>query len=341
MKYKKNNGETKMKKFIVLFLSLCLLIAPLSACGKQSEGTNKIRLCEVTHSIFYAPLYVALEKGYFKEEGLEIELTNGGGADKVMTAILSNSADIGLMGPESAIYVYLEGKTDYPMVFGQLTCKDGSFLVSRKSEPNFKWEDLEGKGILAGRPGGVPAMTFEYVVNNHGLFDGTNIELIKNVQFDMMTAAFENGTGDYCTMFEPVASEFQKAGKGYIVASVGEGAGDVPFTSFIAKQSYISGKNDNIKKFLKALKKAYDFMNVSTTQNIAESIKGQFPAVIVDSLSTAVASYQSIVAWTTDMCMTSESFDRLQTIIENAGELSRRVDFSKIVNNSYAREIFG
>ena len=241
---------------------------------------------------------------------------------------------------EVIIYVYNQGKTDYPIVFGQLTQKDGSFLVSRVDEPDFQWEDLRGKGILAGRPGGVPLMTFEYLVNLHGLYDGTDLELITNVQFDLMTAAFEEGTGDYCTMFEPLASEYEKAGKGYVVASVGEGAGEVPYTSFVAKQSYINENTAVIESFLKALKKAYDFMETASDAEIAEAIRGQFPSTSIESLTTSVTSYKAIDAWTDDLTMSEESFDRLQDIMQNSGELDARVPFEKIVDNSYAEAVF-
>ena len=227
------------------------------------------------------------------------------------------------------------------MVFGQLTQKDGSFLVSRVDEPDFKWEDLRGKGILAGRPGGVPLMTFEYLINQHGLEDGTDCTLITDVQFDLMTAAFEEGTGDYCTMFEPLASEYEKAGKGFVVASVGEGAGEVPYTSFVAKQSYIEDNTDVINAFLGALKKAYEFMADATDAEIAEAIRGQFPSTSLESLTTSVTSYKAIDAWTDDLTMSEESFNRLQDIMQNSGELDERVPFEKIVNNSYAEAIFG
>lgn len=330
-----------MKKIIAAILAVALCAVPFAGCKEGDDGLTKIELNEVTHSVFYAPMYVAIEKGYFEENGLKISLTNGGGADKVMTAVLSNSAQIGLMGPESSLYVYAQGKTDYPMVFGQLTQKDGSFLVSRVDEPDFKWEDLRGKGILAGRPGGVPLMTFEYLINQHGLEDGTDCTLITDVQFDLMTAAFEEGTGDYCTMFEPLASEYEKAGKGFVVASVGEGAGEVPYTSFVAKQSYIEDNTDVINTFLGALKKAYDFMADATDAEIAEAIRGQFPSTSLESLTTSVTSYKAIDAWTDDLTMSEESFNRLQDIMQNSGELDEWVPFEKIVNNSYAEAIFG
>lgn len=329
-----------MKKLIAAILAVALLAIPFAGCNDGDGKLKKIELNEVTHSVFYTPLYVAIEKGYFEEEGLEISLTNGGGADKVMTAVLSGSAEIGLMGPESSLYVYNQGKTDYPIVFGQLTQKDGSFLVSRVDEPDFEWEDLRGKGILAGRPGGVPMMTFEYLINQHGLYDGTDCELITNVQFDLMTAAFEEGTGDYCTMFEPLATEYEKAGKGFVVASVGEGAGEVPYTSFVAKQSYINKNTDVINSFLSAIKKAYDYMATASDKDIAEAIVGQFPSTSVESLTASVTSYKNIDAWTDDLTMSEESFNRLQDIMQNSGELDEKVPFDKIVNNSYAAALF-
>ncbi|MBP5467104.1 MAG: ABC transporter substrate-binding protein, partial [Clostridia bacterium] len=255
-----------MKKFIVILIACICALFPLSACNDKDGGLKVIELNEVTHSVFYAPLYVAIENGYFEEEGLKINLTNGGGADNSMTAVLSKTAHIGLMGPETVIYVYNQGKTDYPKVFGQLTRTDGSFLVSRKAEPNFKWSDLQGKEILAGRRGGVPAMTFEYVMKENGFNIGTDYSLNFDVQFNLMTSAFLEGTADYCTVFEPTASEYQKEGKWHIVASVGEAAGEVPYTSFIALGSYIENNQGTIKSFLKALKKAYEFI-ASNSEN--------------------------------------------------------------------------
>ena len=326
-----------MKKIIATLLTAFLFLLPLSACKEGGTGTT-VRLNEVTHSVFYAPLYLAIEQGYFEENGITVELTNGGGADKSMTAVLSGTADIGLMGPESAIYVYNQGQTGYPIVFGQLTQKDGSFLVSRNAEPDFQWEDLEGKEILAGRPGGVPAMTFEYLVNEHGLTDGENVTLNFDIQFNLMTAAFLNGTGDYCTVFEPTASEYEKQGKWHIVASVGEGAGEVPYTSFIAKQSYINENKDVIDGFLSAILKAIDYIGTHTTTEVATAIVAQFPSTTIESIADSVDSYKAIDAWTDDLKMTESSFTRLQDIMERAGELDQRVPFDKLVNNQYAAE---
>ncbi|MBE5749979.1 MAG: ABC transporter substrate-binding protein [Clostridiales bacterium] len=329
-----------MKKILSILLSCLLIIIPFSACGNKEEN-KLIRLNEVTHSVFYAPLYVAMEKGYFDEEGIEIELTNGGGADASMTAVLSQTADIGLMGPETVIYVYNQGKSDYPKVFGQLTQKDGAFLVSKTEQPNFKWTDLKGSEILAGRKGGVPAMTFEYILNELGMEDGKDVTLNFDVQFNLITSAFLGGTGDYCTVFEPTASEYQSTGEWYIVASVGEQAGEIPYTSFIALSSYIENNQDTLESFLTAIKKAHEFMSEHTDNEVAEAIVKQFPSTSINSIAASIKSYKSIDAWRTDLQGTEESFTRLQDIMENAGELTQRAPFDKIVDNSLAKKVFG
>lgn len=329
-----------MKKIFITFLSLLIILLPFSGCN-NSDGKKTIRLNEVTHSVFYTPLYVAIEKGYFEEEGLKIELTNGGGADASMTAVLSKTADIGLMGPETVIYVQNQGKQDAPKVFGQLTQTDGSFLVSRSPIENFDWNDLRGKEILAGRKGGVPAMTFEYVLNELGMQDGVDFNLNYDVQFNLMTSAFLSGTADFCTVFEPTASEYQAEGKWYIVASVGQKAGEIPYTSFIALDSYIKNNEKTVESFLKAIKKAHEFMKTATEVEIAQTIVKQFPSTSINSIATSIESYKNINAWKTNLQASEESFNTLQNIMENAGELSSRVPFDKIVNNSVAKKVFG
>ena len=329
-----------IKKIFAVIVCAFLALTPLSACG-NNDNLKTIELNEVTHSVFYAPLYLAIENGYFEDEGLKINLTNGGGADNSMTAVLSGTAHIGLMGPETVIYVYNQGKADYPKVFGQLTQKDGAFLVSRVAEPNFSWENLRGKEILAGRKGGVPAMTFEYILNQLNLQDGVDVRLNYDVQFNLMTSAFLNGTADYCTVFEPTASEYQAEGKWHIVASVGAQGGDIPYTSFIALNSYIENNQDTLKSFLKAIKKAHEFIASHSEKEVAESIVKQFPSTTITSIETSIKSYKSIDAWKLDLQATEESFTRLQDIMANAGELSSRVPFDKIVNNSLAKSVFG
>ena len=326
-----------MKKLLILLLAINFSILPMFGCNEN--GTTKLRINEVTHSVFYAPLYVAIENGYFKDEGLEIELTNGGGADKSMSAVLSKSADIGLMGPETVIYVYKQNKVDYPVVFGQLTQKDGSFLVSRNPEPDFKWEDLRGKEILAGRRGGVPAMTFEYILNQLNMKDGVDFTLNYDVQFNLMTSAFLGGTADYCTVFEPTASEYEKNGSWHVVASVGAQGGEIPYTSFIALQSYLKNNEKTVKSFLNGLKKAYEFMASHSELEIAQAIVKQFPSTTINSIETSIKSYKQIDAWKTNLQATEESFNRLQDIIDNAGELEKRMEMTKLVDNSYASKI--
>ena len=329
----------KIKKFLCGVLTACFTLLPFSACGEKDTVTT-VRLNEVTHSIFYAPLYLADSLGYFAEENIEIELTNGGGADNVMSAVLSGDADIGFCGPEAALYVLIGGSSDVPTVIGQLTKRDGSFLVSRKPEPNFKWTDLQGKEILAGRKGGVPAMTFEYVLNQNGLQDGEHLTLNYDVAFNLMTSAFEAGTADYCTMFDPVAYEYEAAGKGYVVASVGEASGEVPYTCFIAKNSWLNKNEDVAKGFMRAVMKAIKYVNETPSATVAPYLTKHFVGTSEASLAASVERYRAIDAWRTDLMMTENSFNRLQDIIDNAGELSRRVNMNELVNNKYAQEVY-
>lgn len=327
-----------MKKILTVFIAALLFILPLSAC-KNGDDKTTIELNEVTHSVFYAPLYLAIENGYFSEQGLTVNLTNGGGADNSMTAVLSKTADIGLMGPETVIYVQNQGKTDAPKVFGQLTQKDGAFLVSRKSEPDFKWENLKGKEILAGRKGGVPAMTFEYVLKELG-FGESDYKLNYDVQFNLMTSAFLSGVADYCTVFEPTASEYAAEGKWHVVASVGVQSGEIPYTSFIALESFLKNNPETVKKFLSAIKKAHEYIDAHTELEVAQSIIKQFPSTTIKSIETSIKSYKSINAWKKDLQATENSFIRLQTIMKSAGELSKNVDFNNLVDNSFAKEVF-
>lgn len=328
-----------MKKILTLFAAGLFALLPLSACRETDGDIKTLRVNEVTHSIFYAPMYLAESLGYFEEEGIKIELTNGGGADNVMSAVLSGDTDIGFCGPEAALYVQLGGAADLPTVFGQLTKRDGSFLVSRKEEPDFKWTDLKGKEILAGRKGGVPAMTFEYVLKENG-FTEEDINLNFDVSFNNMTAAFLEGAADYCTIFEPTASEVQAEGKGYIVAAVGDASGEVPYTSFIAKRSWLDKNRDTAKGFLRAIMRAIEFADATDPDEAATYLYKQFPDTSYASITTSVKSYKRIDSWQKDMQMTEASFDRLQNIIEAAGELPTRGSFAKLVDNSLAKEVY-
>ena len=241
-----------MKRFLCGVLAV-LLPAALCACGTQETAT--VRLSEVTHSVFYAPQYVALEQGFFADEGLKIELSNGGGADKVMTAVVSGQADIGLAGPEASIYVAQQGKEDPPVIFAQLTRRDGSFLVGRSDGP-FRWENLRGSTIIGGRAGGVPEMTLEYVLRQHGLTPGEDVTVDTSVQFNMMAGAFTGGGGDYVTLFEPTATEVEQAGKGYILCSIGQESGEIPYTAYFANRSYLTANAGTVQRFTNAIARA-------------------------------------------------------------------------------------
>ena len=330
----------KLIKPICAALAACMLLLPLSACKGDEDKMKTLQVNEVTHSVFYAPLYLADALGYFAEENIQIELTNGGGADNVMSAVLSGDSDIGFCGPEAALYVLIGGSSDVPTVFGQLTKRDGSFLVSRTPQPNFKWSDLKGKEILAGRKGGVPAMTFEYVLNNNGLKDGVDLTLNYDVAFNLMTSAFEAGTGDYCTMFDPVAYEYEAAGKGYVVASVGEASGEVPYTCFMAKSSWLEKNQEYAEGFLRAITKAVKYINETPSATVAPYLSAYFDGVSVNSLAASVERYRAIDSWRTELSMTTDSFNRLQDIIENAGELARRATLEELVDNTYAKKVY-
>lgn len=328
-----------MKRYAAFILALVLVFVTCTMfIGCERTGRRKITVSEVTHSVFYAPQYVAINLGLFEKRGIEVELVNGGGADKVMTAVLSNQVDIGFAGPESAIYVYLEGKEDYAEVFAQVTKKDGSFLVAREEDDNFKWSDLKGKHILPGRKGGVPYMALEYVIKKNGLTPATDMNFDNSISFDAMTAAFLGGVGDYVTIFEPTATTLEKEGKAYIVASVGEEAGEIPYTAYFAKKSYIEENSDIIQDFVDALYEAQLWVNTHSAKEVAEALLPSFPDTDIDVLETVVRRYRDIDAWNQNPIMAEQSFNRLQDVIEEAGELTRRVEFDKIVNNTFAEK---
>ena len=332
-----------MKKYLIIGLIIILIVVGvvtyfITKDKTKTASIQKIRLNEVTRSVFYAPQYVAIAKGFMEEEGLEIEITTGQGADKVMTAVLAGQSDIGFAGPEASIYVYNEGKEDYCQVFAQLTQKDGSFLISREHTDNFSWQDLKGKTIIPGRKGGVPYMTFEYVLKKNGLNPKTDLVLDDSIKFDLMAGAFTGGTADYVTLFEPTATMTEQAGKGYIVASVGEASGEIPYTAYFAKKSYIEENSDIIQKFTNAIYKGQKWVEEHTMQEVAEAIKDFFPDTDVNLLAQVLQSYKDIDAWKTDPIMKEESYNLLQTVIEEAGELKQRAPFDKVINNSFAEK---
>ena len=328
-----------MKKISIFLIVIMLSFSFfLTGCGKDND--KLIRVNEVTHSVFYAPLYIAINKGYFEEEGLEIELTNGGGADKSMTALTSGSADIGLMGPEAAIYVVNQGKKDAPKVFAQLTKRDGSFIIGRENIQNFTLTDMQGKEILGGRRGGVPAMTLEYAMKQAGLVDGENVTINYDVAFNNMTAAFIGGIGDFVTAFEPSATDIVNAGKGYILGSVGEFAGEVPFTAFMANESYLLKNSDKIHRFLRAIIKGYNYLVTANIDDVVEAIAPSFLGTSNASLKAAMEAYIAIDAWVDNPAMKTTAYNNLITIMMDAGELTDAVAFDKIVDNSYATKAY-
>ncbi len=332
-----------MKKRIFSFALAIVMIASclgiFTACNNNTSDKTVLRISEVTHSVFYAPQYVAINKGIFEKYGIEIDLINGGGADKVMTAVLSGQVDIGFAGPEATIYVYQQGKSDYAQVFAQLTKRDGCFLVAREPDENFEWSKLKGKHVLPGRKGGVPYMTLEYVLRNNGLNTSTDLNFDNSISFDAMTSAFLGGVADYVTVFEPTATVIQNEGRGYIVASVGEASGEIPYTAYFASKSFLKKNSKVIENFVAAIYEAQQWMLTHTSREIAEAIAPSFSDTSIDVLTQVVERYKEIGVWNETPVMTKESFDRLQDVIIQAGELSEKVDFDKIVNNSFAEKV--
>ncbi|MBQ9267428.1 MAG: ABC transporter substrate-binding protein [Clostridia bacterium] len=332
-------------KALATLLLVCICFASVfafTACSNPATAEKeltKVTVSEVTHSVFYAPQYVAYNLGFFTEEGIDLEIVNSQGADKVMTAVLSNQVDIGFAGPEAAIYVYNEGKADYTEVFAQITQRDGSFLVGREPEENFEWTNLKGKHVLPGRKGGVPYMTLEYVLKQNGLDTENDLDFDNSISYDLMNSAFVNGTGDYVTMFEPAATVTENEGKGYIVASVGEAAGEIPYTAYFAKKSYLEKNADLIQHFVNAIYKGQVWVDTHTPAEIAEALLPSFPDTDIAVLEKVAQRYKEIGAWKTEPSMTEESFNKLQEVMTTAGELTETVPYDKVVNNTFANKV--
>ena len=325
-----------MKRLVAMLLAL-MMIAMLTGCAKSEMRT--VRLHEVTHSVFYAAQYIAMEKGYFADEGLNVELTNAGGADKAMTALLAGQADIALMGPESSVYVYNEGREDYAQVVGQLTACDGAFIVGREPEEGFTLENLRGKSILGGRAGGMPLMTLEYALRKAGLEPGVDVNVRSDVQFNLMAGAFAGGEGDYTTLFEPTATEFEMEGKGYVLAAVGEMAGEVPYTCYQVKTSTVEKDRAMVEKFLRAVHRAQKFIAESDAKTVAEALQPAFTESSVETLTKVVERYRSFGAFSETPVMTKEAYERLLDIMEQAGELDARAPYDKVINNEIAEMV--
>ena len=329
-----------MKKILVIIIIVAVIIAGAVIYSMNNKTNDnelkKISVNEVARSVFYAPQYVAINNGFFKEEGLEIELTTGQGADKVMTAVLAGQSDIGFAGPEASIYVYNEGKEDYAEVFAQMTKRDGSFLVSKTDTDNFSWNDLKGKTVIPGRKGGVPYMTFEYVLKQNGIDPETDVNLDDSIKFDLMAGAFAGGDAEYVTLFEPTASMTEEAGKGYVVASVGEASGEIPYTAYFAKKSYIEENKDIIQGFTNAIYKGQQWIKQHSAKEIAEVIQDFFPDTDLDMLTKSIQSYMDIDAWNDTPVLKEEAFNRLQTVMKEAGELDKEAPYNKVINNEFA-----
>lgn len=322
---------------IVLIIVIGIIIA-IATSNPESSDLQTINVSEVTRSVFYSPQYVAIQKGFFEKYGMKIELTTGQGADAVMTSVLSNQVDIGFAGPEASIYVYNEGKEDHTEVFAQLTKRDGSFLVSKTKTDNFNWNDVRGKTVIPGRKGGVPYMTLEYVLKQNGINPQTDLILDDSIKFDLMAGAFSSGEAEYVTLFEPTASMTEMQGKGYVVASVGEASGEIPYTAYFAKKSYIENNSELIQNFTNAIYEGQQWVKEHTAKEIAESVQSFFPDTDLEMLETAIQSYKNIDAWNETPVLTKESFEKLEDVMIEAGELLNKVPYEKLVNNSFAEK---
>lgn len=337
------------KRLLACALAAVFTLALLAGCSRKSEspgpedagqkeetGLTEVTLNEVAHSIFYAPMYAAVEEGYFAEEGIDLDLVCGFGADKTMTAVISGEADIGFMGSEASIYTYNEGATDYVVNFAQLTQRAGNFLVAREEMPDFRWEDLKGSVVLGGRKGGMPEMVFEYILKQNGIDPETDLEINQNIDFGSTAAAFAEGQGEFTVEFEPGATTLESEGKGYVVASLGEDSGYVPYTAFSAKKSFIDENPEIIQGFTNALQKGMDYVQTHSPEEIAEVIEPQFPETDLETITTIVTRYYDQDTWKNNLIFEESSFDLLQDILESAGELAMRAPYEDLVTTEFA-----
>ena len=333
-------------RWIALAAAVMLTVTtmPVTALAKKKDSPDdktlsKVTLNEVAHSIFYAPQYVAIEEGYFEEEGLDLTLVTGFGADKTMTAVISGEADIGFMGAEASIYAYQEGATDPVMNFAQLTQRAGNFLVARKEMPDFTWDDLKGKKVLGGRKGGMPEMVFEYILKNNGLDPETDLTIDQSIDFGSTAAAFTGDTSaDFTVEFEPSATLLEQEGTGYVVASLGTDSGYVPYTSYSAKASFLEDHPKTIQKFTNALQKGMDYVSTHSPEEIATVIAPQFPETDLATVTAIVTRYYQQDTWKDNLIFNEESFQLLQDILQDAGELSRRTEYTDLVTTSFAQK---
>lgn len=331
-----------MKKFltivIILLLAVIITVFTINKKDKEDNNLTQITLAEVAHTIFYAPQYLAINNGYFEEEGLKINLILTSGADAVMSAVLSGDADIGFSGTEATIYVYNGGEKDYIKTFAGLTQKDGSFLVSRKKYDNFTLEDLKGKTIIGGRIGGMPEMTFEWALRQNNIDPKKDVNIDTSIAFSAMEGAFIGGTGDFVTLFEPNALSVEKNGYGYVVAYIGELGGNVPYTAYNARTSYIENNKDIIKKFTKAINKGLEFVKNNSEEKIAECIIDFFPDTSMNDLIKIVKRYKDGNAWKENITINKEEFKHIQDIMKASNELDNYVEYDKLIFNEFFKD---
>lgn len=326
------------KRSIGVLCSLMFLITAVIGCGRDHEtGLQKVTLNEVAHSIFYAPQYVAMEQGYFEQEGIELELVTGFGADKTMTAVISGDAQIGFMGAEASVYTNLEGADDPIVNFAQGTQRAGNFVVAREPMDDFQWTDLVGKNVLGGRKGGMPQMVFEYILKSNGIDPADDLSIDQSIDFGSTAAAFSGGQGEFTIEFEPSATALEQEGAGYVVASCGVASGYVPYTSYCAKTSYMETHPEIIQAFTNALQKGLDYVNTHTPEEIAKVIQPQFKENDLDTITTIVKRYQKQDTWKENLIFDEEAFDLLQDILETAGELEHRAKYEELVTTEYAK----
>lgn len=334
------------KRIAAIFSVIAIIGATFMGCGKvnnkRTESTNlkTIRLNEVVRSVFYAPMYVAINEGFFEEEGLAIDLSTGQGADKTMQQLLSGNVDIGFSGPEQVVYIYNQGREDYPVVFGQLTQRDGSFLVGREEEENFDWSSLKGKEIIGGRPGGIPEMALEYVLKQNGLNPENDVKMVTNVDFTATAGAFKSGIGDYVALFEPTATMLEKDGAGNIVSSIGNEAGNISYTCFYTTKSYMDENPDIIQKFTNAIYKGQQWVQQHTSEEVADSIISFFPGTDKEVIVKVIDNYKNIEAYSETPEVSEDGLNKLMDIIQGYDEslITERPDFNIIVNNSFAKQ---
>ena len=328
-----------LKRVWALCLVMTILLGAITGCGSKDSqaGSREVVLNEVAHSIFYAPMYVAIEEGYFEEEGISLTLVTGFGADKTMTAVLTGEADIGFMGSESTVYTYVGGTEDYVVNFAQLTQRAGNFLVAREPVDDFSWKMLIGRDVLGGRAGGMPEMVFEYILEMNGI-DPSEVNIDQSIDFGSTAAAFSGGQGEFTVEFEPHATSLEKQGKGYVVASLGEDSGFVPYTAFSAKKSYLEKNKDTVQAFTNALQRGMDYVQSHSPKEIAEVIAPQFAETDLETLTTIVERYYEQDTWKENLIFEKDAFNLLQNILEDAGELEGRVPYEDLVNTEFAEE---